>query len=56
MLQVTELVYHQAKVTSLDWAADSKRFATGSLDCKIIIWDVLVRACAMCVRDERVLV
>jgi WD40 repeat protein len=33
--------FHQAGVLDVDWAPESNRFATGSIDCAIILWNDL---------------
>ena len=33
------LVFHSARVMSLDWSQDSSQIVSGSIDASIIVWD-----------------
>ena len=35
-----KMVFHTARVTSLAWCPDGRRFATGGLDGAVIVWDL----------------
>ena len=37
---VSDWVFHQARVTALDWAPSSKRLASAAIDTNIYIWSV----------------